>query len=109
MKQHLELKDRQDAPQRTNDFINEYQLNRHGIIVQQLSLGQIEEMRIVISGKLHHDTSDQPDKQYNNILYGAESVVGWEGKERIDIEWFQLKEEIKQLFERYDRQKMKVT
>lgn len=62
---------------------------------RELNLGVCIELLADISYNLHSDDSD--GRFFDNILINHESVVGWDGQELINIIWFEICQNIKNL------------
>lgn len=54
-----------------------------------LTIGECLELLVALTSNLKFDMSD--GRFFNNMLINTESIVGWEGKELIDILFYELK------------------
>jgi hypothetical protein len=57
-------------------------------VIDEVSIGDCIELLIATTYNLHHE--DVAHGVFNNLLTNTESIVGWDGKELIDILYFEL-------------------
>ncbi len=69
-------------------FIDTWKKRKKYDEAQTLTIGQCMELMIGVSYNLHFEESD--GRFFNKILTNAESLVGWDGEELIDILFYEL-------------------
>lgn len=89
----------------SSDFDNQPLLNRYFFarwldlknyrVTKEMEFGQLVELAFSITNDLHFDDSEEYTGVFNNFLKYREIRIAWDGKEPIDVLFYELNEKLK--------------
>lgn len=76
------------APPDVLKFIEIWQKETSRPVTQLLCLCDVLDLLMTFSTRKHKDWSD--GRTFNNILINEESILGWDGEDKLYIFWYEL-------------------
>lgn len=94
MKQQIDLT-QQNLSDQEMQFLLIHIKRKYHTDMPVLTIGMCIELLIGLTYNFHTDYSD--GRFFNNILTNQESLIAWEGKELIDILFYEIRKSLKRL------------